>query len=277
MRRSGIFAAVVPGGAAEHAMKDAMELRIAAEASLERSVEHGSALPVAVQIEESLNTPAIAEVNEGEPGLLVKQSAQPACAKSGFTRDVRNWTIGRAVADEAGGTLDGGVNILNGNIAGVLEAIPGKEQSIRESGIEKRLMLCGGKVREEIPKALRVPLGKAAAGFAGEAGLEQRTGRDVDGDVANHPAAEHADPHAEIWSLFNEDVFLCREEPEEVAAADFVTAVAQEVDAATSGDEIQFQLGMSVAAVGGGKVVVLPYPAIQFRRQMQMLTHDKKR
>ena len=277
MRRSSIFATIVPGRAAKHAMEDAMELWIAAEASLERRVEHGPALPVAVEIEETLNALAIAEIDQGETCLLVKKPAEPACAEPSFTRNVRNRTIGSAVADKARGALHGGVNVLHGNSAGVLEAIPGEEQSIRESGVEQGLRLFGGKLREKIPETLCVLLGQAAACFASDAGLEERSGGDVDGDAANHPAAEHADPHAEIWSLFDEHVFLCGEEPEEIAAADFVTAVTEEVYAATPGDKIQFQLRMSVAAVGSGKVVVMPETAIQFRRQMQMLTHDKKR
>lgn len=53
-----------------HALEDAMELRVAAEASLQRGIQHSPALAVAVDIQEALHSLAVAKVYQRETSLL---------------------------------------------------------------------------------------------------------------------------------------------------------------------------------------------------------------
>lgn len=268
---------VVLGRTAQQAMEDSMELGIAAKPGLERGVEHGALLPVSIEIEKPLDALAVAKVHEGEASLLMEEPAEAAGAESRVARQIGKRTSGSVVANQARYPLHGGMNVLHGNVACVLKALPGEQQSVGDAGIEKGLMPGCGEIGEKISEALHVLLREAPASVAVDAGLEQRAGGDVDGDASNHPAAKDADPHAEVAGLLNKDVFLRGKEPEQVSSADFVAAVAEQVDAPAAGDEIEFEFGMGMATIGGGEIVVLPDAAIQLRLQMQMLTHDKKR
>lgn len=277
MERSGVLTPVVPGRAAERALEDAVELRVTAKAGFQRGVEHGAGLAVTVKVEKPLDALTVAKVHHGEACLLVKEAAEAAGTESGFLGQLSQRVSGSIVADEPRRTLDCGVNVLDGDVASPLEALPGEEQRVGNPGVEKGLMPGGGEIGEEPFEALHVLLGEAAACVAVDIGLNERTSRNVDGNAANHPAAKDSDPHTKVGSLFDEDMLLSGEEPEKISTADFVTSFAEEVDAPAAGDEIQFKFGVSMAAVGGGKVVVLPDATIQFRLQVQVLTHDKKR
>lgn len=277
MERSGVVTPVVPGRAAEGALEDAVELRVAAKAGFERGVEHGAGLAVSVEVEKPLDALAVAKVDQGEASLLVEEAAETSRTQSGFPRQFGKRKRGSVVADEPRGALDRWMNVLDGDVAGVLKALPGEEQRVGNTGIEKGLMPGGGEIGEEPLDTLHVLLGEAAAGVAVHAGLNEGASGNVDGDAANHSAAKDSDPHAEVGSLFDEDMLLRGEEPEKISAADFVPALAEEIDAPAAGDEIQFKFGVGMTAVGGGKVVVLPDAAIEFGLQMQVLTHDKKR
>jgi hypothetical protein len=258
-------------------MEDAVELRIASKSGFERGVQHGAALAVSVEVKEPLDALAIAVVDKGKACLFVKEPAETACTESRFAGEVGKWAIGSAVTDEARGALNSGVNLLHGDVAGVLEALPGKEQGVGETGIEQRQVPGGGEIREKIPEALHILLREAAACISIDGGLQQGASWNIDGDAADHSAAEDSNPHTEIRGLLDEDMFLRGEKPEEIAASDFIAAIAEKVDAAAASDQIQFKFGMSMTAVCRGKIVVLPDAAIEFGRQMQMLAHDKKR
>lgn len=273
MTTSRVSPAIVAGGATEYAVEDAMELRVAAEAGFEQ----GAGLAVSIDIEEALDALPVAEVDEGETRLLMEEPAEAARAESGVTGQLSEGAGRGVVPDETGGALDGGMHVLHGDFAGVLKALPCEEQRVGDACIEEGLMPGRGEIGEECSKTLHVLLREPSAGFKVAVGLKQGTRRYVDRDAADHAPEKDADPHAEVGGLLDEDVFLRGEEPEEIAAADFVAAIAEKIDAATVGDEIQFQFGIGVKAVGGGKVVVLPDAAIKPGLQMQMLTHDKKR
>ena len=104
---------------------------------------------------------------------------------------------------------------------------------------------------------------ETATGFAGEAALEQGASADVDGAGADGAAAKDGDPHLEVGCLLDEHMFLSGEEPEEISAADFVATVAEQIGAATAGDEVELELDVAVTAVGGGEIGVAPEVAIE--------------
>ena len=90
-------------------------------------------------------------------------------------------------------------------------------------------------------------------------------------------APEDDDPHLEVGSLFDKNMFLCGEEPEKVAAANLVASFAEQIGASTSGDEVQLELGMVMTPVGSGGVRIAPGHAIEFRRKIKMLQHGDKK
>ena len=73
-------------------------------------------------------------------------------------------------------------------------------------------------------------------------------------------------PHLKVGGLIDEDVVLCGEKPEEVAAPDFIAAVTEQIGAKTVGYEVQLKLGVGVPTVGGCYVTVAPDVAVEFCR-----------
>lgn len=254
-----------------------MKLRVASEASFECGIKHGCALPGAVKVEEALDTLTVAKIDEGKPSLLVKEAAESACTQARIPGKLGQRTGVVAIADKPGSALYCRVNVHRGYVARMLEALPGEKQCISDACVEKRRMLGGGEIGKKIAEPLQILLSEASAGFAFERGLREGPSRRIESDPTNHPTAEDCDPHAEVGGLLDEDVILRGKQPEEVAAADLITAAPDEVDASTASYEVQFEFGVSMAAIGRGKVVVLPDSSVQFSWQMKMLTHDKKR
>lgn len=84
-------------------------------------------------------------------------------------------------------------------------------------------------------------------------------------------------PHLKVGSLFDQDVFLRGKEPKKIAAANLIAAITQKVGAGTSGDEVQFELGVVMSPVGSGWVRIAPCHAIEFRRKVKTLQHDDKK
>jgi hypothetical protein len=71
---------VLSGRTAGDLAKDAMELRVAAKAGIERGVEQCAlsanvALKL-IAVEEALHAPAVTELDNGEPGLLFEETAE---------------------------------------------------------------------------------------------------------------------------------------------------------------------------------------------------------
>ena len=69
-----------------HALEDAMELRVAAEAGFQRGVEHRAALAGAVDFAEFFHALTIAKIHERDARLLFEQPAQPMRAQAGLSR-----------------------------------------------------------------------------------------------------------------------------------------------------------------------------------------------
>lgn len=90
-------------------------------------------------------------------------------------------------------------------------------------------------------------------------------------------ALEDDDPHLEVGSLFDQHVFLCREEPEKIAAANLVTAITEQISSRASGDEVQLEFGVVVAPVGSRRGGVAPDHAVEFGRKIKTLQHGDKK
>ena len=255
-----------------------MELGVAAEAGFERGVEEGVTFAVAVDLLEALDTLTVAELDDVGAGLFFEEAAEARGAKADGGGEAREAVFGGGVADESGGALDGGMELTDGNVGGGLEAGPCMKKGVAQAGVPEADLAGGGELGEEVFKTREIARVEAAAGLAGEVALEQGAGGRVDGAGADGAAAEDGDPPFEVGCLLDEDVFLRGEEPEEVAAADLVAAVAEEVGAATAGDEVELELDVMVAAIGGGEVGIAPDVAVECGRELEALQHvDKKR
>lgn len=138
-----------------------------------------------------------------------------------------------------GGALNGGVNLIGRDLACVLEALPCVEKCVCQTRIEKaRFCGGGGEIVEDPFEVDEVLLFESPAGIGGQRLLKKRTRVRVDSMTSDCATFKDNDPHLEVRSLLDKDVFLCREEPEEVAATNLIAAVAEEISADTSGDEV---------------------------------------
>lgn len=273
----GIVRTVVPRRATEYTMKDPMELGIAAKARLKRRIEHRTSLAIPINVKKTFDALTVAEVDQRESCLLVEEATEASRAQSRIPCQFRKRPRGRAVPDQSRNAFYRGMYILYGDIARTLEAFPGEKQSVRNSRIQQRLMSCSRKVRVDFPESLHVLLCEAPASIALNVRLKQGTSWDINGSTANHPTAKNADPHPKIRCLFYENVFLGGKEPEEIATADLVAAISEEVDTTAASYKVELKFGVSMATVCRGKVVVLPNATVQLRLQVKVLTHDKKR
>lgn len=255
-----------------------MKLRVAAEAGLECGVEQGVTLAVAVDLLEALDALAIAELDDVGTGLFFEEAAETRGAEADDGREFGKTVLGVRMADESGGAFDGWVQLADGDVGGGLETGPRVKKRVAQASVPEAGFASGGELGEEVFKTREIARGEAAAGVAGEAALEQGAGAGVDGAGADGAAAEDGDPHLEVGCLLDEDVFLGGEEPKEIAAADLVAAVAEEVGAATAGDEVELELDVAVATIGGGEMGVTPDVAVECGRKLEALQHvDKKR
>lgn len=152
------------------------------------------------------------------------------------------------------------------------------EKSVSQARVEKaRLSGGGGEVVEDFFEVDEVLLFEASAGI-GRQGLLQKRARGRVGSVTPDSAAfEDHNPHLEVGSLFDQNVFLGREKPEKVAAANLVAPVAEQIGASASGDEIQFEFGMMMTPVGSRWVCIAPSHAIEFLGKIKTLQHGDKK
>lgn len=269
---------VAAGRAADNAFEDAVELRVAAEAGFERSVEHREALASAVELQKFFDALAVAEIHECDAGLLLEQTAQARRAQAGSAREFVQARRGGFVADQARGAFDGGMNVAHGDIGGVFEILPGIEQRVAQAGIEVAGTFArGGDFGEQVFESREVALWQSPTVFTGGICLTQNFCVRVGGNSPHGLGFEDADPHFEIGCLFNEDVFLRRKKPEQIATANLVFAIGQQVEARALGDEVEFQFGVAVHGIAP-VVAVMPKVSVPFRRQVEALAHsDKKR
>ena len=164
------------------------------------------------------------------------------------------------------------------NLAGMIEALPGVQQCIGKAGVQKA-GFAGyiGELREEFLKAREILLTQATAGVSGEAALLQGNRHGIGGAAFDQPAAEDDDPHLEVGCLLDEDMLLCGEEPEQVAASYLVLSVAEQISSSAACDEIQLQLSVVMPPVGAGRVGVAPRHTVEICGKFEPLQHDDKK
>jgi hypothetical protein len=114
--------------------KDAVELRIAAEAGVEGCLEKCALLSrtsvVLMAVEEALYALPIAKLDDRETGVLFEQPAQTRGAESAAVRELRK-TVGILGSEQqADGTFDSRVHSARCDLARSLEALPGVQQSV---------------------------------------------------------------------------------------------------------------------------------------------------
>lgn len=154
------------------------------------------------------------------------------------------------VADEVRGAFHGGMQVVNGDLSGAQKAAPGAQDEIGEAGVECA-GVCGGFAQfgQKIFEPFDVWLGETAAGILRLFFLQEGGGVGVNDGTADSAAAENGDPHFEIGGLLEEDVLLRGEEPKEVATADLIAAIAEQIGAGAADDEVEFELGVGVADI----------------------------
>ena len=120
-------------------------------------------------------------------------------------------------------------------------------------------------------------LWQAPAVFPGRVGLPQNPGVRVGRNPPDGFGLEDADPHFEVGGLLDQDMFLGRKEPEQVAAVNPIFAIGQQIETGALGDQVELQLGVMMLGVGPPVLAVMPEVAVPFRRQMEVLAHDDKK
>ena len=120
-------------------------------------------------------------------------------------------------------------------------------------------------------------MAQPSAGVPGEATLQERKGWRVGGAALNQPAPKDNDPHLEVGSLFNEDMLLRREEPEQVAAADLIVTVAKQIGARTTCDEVQLELCVVMPPVRTRRIGVTPCHTVEISGKFEPLQHGDKK
>jgi len=256
-----------------------MELRIAAEAGFQCCVQHGVSLAGAVDLNEPFHALAISKVRHREPCLLLEQPAEACRAQAGPTSHFVQRKGIFFVTDEPGGPLYGRMHIAHGNPSSSLKALPRVQQRVAQPGVkEARLFVTAGNFRKQLLQPGKVILCHAPAGFALERWPQQCERIGIRRSAFYSFAAEDGNPHLELSGLLNEHVFLRREEPKQIAAPNSIAAIADQVRARSTGDEVEFKLSMRVPAVGAGCIAIAPQGAIERIRNVKTLTHgDKKR
>jgi hypothetical protein len=153
---------------------------------------------------------------------------------------------------------------------------PGIQQCISQPGIEQRWTIRRGDNFSKVPFQLSEGgVGQATTEFPGRIFLAENPDTSVSGNPGNCLGPENADPHLEVRRLLNQDMFLCREKPYQIAAPDFIFAVFEQVKPAARGDQVQFQLGMMVHGIAH-PMAVIPQVSIQTGGQIKALTHATK-
>jgi hypothetical protein len=120
-------------------------------------------------------------------------------------------------------------------------------------------------------------LAKAAAGNSGEASLLQGERCRVSGTALDQSTPKDDDQHLKIVCLFNENVLLCGEKPEQVTAPDLIMAITQQIGSGTARDEIQLKLRVVMPPVRTRRVGITPRTSIEIFRELKSLQHDDKK
>src|SRR5579875_1920498 len=100
-------------GTAHYAGKDAVKLRVASKAGLKSSIEHSSAAACSIKLKKSLEPLAIAEVDEGKAGRLMKEAAQARRTQACLAGNSRQIVGVRTVANQARCPLYSRMNVMD--------------------------------------------------------------------------------------------------------------------------------------------------------------------
>ncbi len=105
-----------------------MELRVAAEPCVEGCIEQrdlpaGVAL-LLVAVEESLHALAVAELDDGEAGLLFEEATETGRTETGAACELREVVRVFIGEQQTRGALDRRMNAAYGDLAGTIEALP---------------------------------------------------------------------------------------------------------------------------------------------------------
>lgn len=101
-----------------------MELRIAAESGVERSIEQRSLLATLVMFKETVQTLTIAEINHRETSLLFEESTKTRGTEPNSVCDFGKRDGFGGVTDDPNSTFDGRMNFLNRHLVGIGETLP---------------------------------------------------------------------------------------------------------------------------------------------------------
>lgn len=160
--------------------KDAMKLRIAAEACFESSFEKSlcvtdPALRI-VLLKKALHALPIAKVDDGEACLLLEESAETRGAKPGAMGQIVEVVRCGVVQDQMRGALDGWMNIAGRDLARPLKALPGMQQSVGKPCVEQAGFSSGiGEIAEDLFEVGDVLLSETTAGVDGQRFLQKWT------------------------------------------------------------------------------------------------------
>ena len=255
-----------------------MELRVAAKARFQRGVKHLQPLARAIEREKFFHSLAVAEIHQRQSRLLFEQAAQTRRAQAGAAGKFVQSKFVALVTNKSRGFFDGWVNIMHRHVGGAFKIMPRGEQRVTQSGIEEtRMVARGGDFGEQGFEPCKHRLRQTAAVFAGWIRPLQNCRVRVGGDPADGLRPGDTDPHFEVGRLFDEDVFLRGKQPEQIATADLVFAVGEQVEAAALRDEIELQFRVTMHRVGATVVTVMPEIAVQLGGQFELLEHGDKK
>ena len=170
------------------------------------------------------------------------------------------------------------MHIVNGHIGGAFETLPGRQQSIAQAGIKKtRLFSRGGNFRQQRFQPRKNRLRKTSAILTRRIRLAQNFGSHVRGQPPDGPRLRDANPHFEIGRLLNQDVFLRGKQPEQIAPANLIFAIGEQVKPAALRHQIELQFRVMMHCVRPAVMAVMPQVTIETGREFELLAHDDKK
>ena len=220
----------------------------------------------------------VAEGDDRHAGLLMKEAAEPGGTEAGTRCDALEGQAGDIGRDEPGGALDGRMHIADGNLGCAFKAMPGLKEQIGEAGVEQgRTGDVGCELGERGVEA--AVLGRREAADTGVIVIltQQQPRCGIGSDAADGFAAENGDPHFEVGGELEEHVLLGGEEPEEVAAADLVAPVGEEVGSGAAEDKVELKLGVVMLLVAVAGVSVSPSEAVEGVWDGKALAHRRQK
>jgi hypothetical protein len=269
---------ILPRSAPGNPAEDAMELRVAAKSRFQGGIKQRNILTVTIDQLKSLDSLVVAKVNDSRPCLLFEEATKARRVKSCVMGKLRQRAIGRVGTYSARDVFNGGMQRADWNLCRSLKALPGMKKCIAETGIHQA-GICRGrrKFMEKLFNVREVTLDETAAKVAREGALQKYAGTGINCISADSTTAKGCDPHGEARRLLHEHVFLRRKKPEEIATANFITPVAEQVYAFAMRYQVQFKLGVVVRPVCAGGIRITPNIAFENSGQLKTLKHNNKK